>query len=73
MFADVILTIPGALSCFTAYIVLKIIYRLWFHPLAKFPGPKLAAATSCYEFYHSIIQDGTFPWRIKDMHEKYGT
>jgi hypothetical protein len=46
--------------------------RLYFSPLSKFPGPKLAAATLWYEFYFNIIRGGRFMWEIKRMHEKYG-
>ncbi|KAG6004627.1 hypothetical protein E4U21_000903 [Claviceps maximensis] len=57
-----------ALLCYVALIV----YRLYFHPLAGIPGPKLAAATSWYEFYYEVIGRGVFCWQIKRMHDMYG-
>lgn len=56
-----------------AYIVVGAIYRLYFHPLSKFPGPKLAAITHLYEFYFNLVKGGMFIWEIERMHEKYGT
>ncbi|KAL4998395.1 putative cytochrome P450 [Aspergillus recurvatus] len=50
----------------------SLIYRLYFHPLAGFPGPKLAAATRWYEFYYDVIQRGTYVYKVEEMHEKYG-
>lgn len=55
------------------YIGFGIIYRLYFHPLSKFPGPKLAAITHLYEFYYNLVQNGMFMWEVEKMHEKYGT
>ena len=55
------------------YPIFLIIYRLYFHPLAAFPGPKFAAATKWYEFYHDIIAGhGLFADQIREMHKKYG-
>lgn len=48
------------------------IYHLYFSPLARFPGPKLAASTRWYEFYHDCIRKGKFIYVIKEMHRKYG-
>lgn len=47
-------------------------YRLYFSPLAKFPGPKLAALTLWYEFYYDVIKRGKYTWKIADMHKQYG-
>jgi hypothetical protein len=55
------------------YISCGIIYRLYFHPLSKFPGPKLAAITHLYEFYYNLVQGGMFIWEVDNMHKKYGT
>ena len=54
------------------YIANVAIYRLYFSPLAKFPGRKLAALTLWYEFYHDYFRRGKYLWEIADMHAKYG-
>ncbi|KAH8600962.1 cytochrome P450 [Bisporella sp. PMI_857] len=47
-------------------------YRLFLSPLAKFPGPKLAALTGWYETYFDCIKRGRFWVEIEKMHEQYG-
>ena len=47
-------------------------YRLYFHPLSKFPGPKLAALTTWYEGYYDVVHRGRYLWEIERMHKKYG-
>jgi hypothetical protein len=54
------------------YLFVGAIYRLYFHPLAKFPGPKIAALTGWYEAYHDMYRRGMFIWKVQEMHEKYG-
>ena len=54
------------------YFVTLAIYRLYFSPLAKFPGPKLAGLTFNVEFYHDVIRRGQYTFEIAKMHEKYG-
>ncbi|MCJ1349230.1 hypothetical protein MMC31_007466 [Peltigera leucophlebia] len=54
------------------YFVFRSLYRLYFHPLRKFPGPKLAAITQGYEFYYDVFRGGMYIWEIEKMHQKYG-
>lgn len=61
------------LVLYTVYGISLAIYRVYFHPLSKYPGPKLAAATLWYEFYFDVVKRGRFAWEIKRMHEVYGT
>ena len=48
------------------------IYRIYFHPLARFPGPTLAIATYWYEFYYEIIQGARYTWKLEALHKQYG-
>ncbi|KAK2747755.1 hypothetical protein FQN57_001785 [Myotisia sp. PD_48] len=64
--------LPFAITAIFFYLGGLCVYRLFFHPLAKFPGPKLAAVTRYYEAYYDIIQNGQYTFKIKELHEKYG-
>ncbi|KAK0639802.1 cytochrome P450 family protein [Cercophora newfieldiana] len=57
---------------FILYTIFLAVYRLTFHPLAKFPGPKFTAASGWYEFYHDVILRGQFVYAAAKMHEEYG-
>ncbi|KAF4336116.1 isotrichodermin C-15 hydroxylase (cytochrome P-450 monooxygenase CYP65A1) [Fusarium beomiforme] len=53
-----------------SWIIGLVIYRLHFHPLAKFPGPKLAA---CSEFWYlRTWASGCYVHHMRDLHRKYG-
>jgi hypothetical protein len=60
----------GALGL--VYLLTLAFYRLYLHPLAKFPGPKIAAVSRYYEAYHDIIRGGQYTFEIAKMHKKYG-
>ena len=55
------------------YFAATVLYRLYLSPIAKFPGPKLAAVSFWYEFYYDVIKRGRYTWEIGRMHRKYGT
>ncbi|EMR65631.1 putative benzoate 4-monooxygenase cytochrome protein [Eutypa lata UCREL1] len=61
----------GIAAIFGVYSFVLVVYRLWFHPLAGFPGPKLLAATKWYEAYVDLFHHD-FPERLAKIHEKYG-
>ncbi|CAJ2509677.1 Uu.00g147030.m01.CDS01 [Anthostomella pinea] len=53
-----------------AYAAGIVVYRLFFHPLAKYPGPLLAKITDAHQLYHAWKGDRHLQfWR---MHEQYG-
>jgi hypothetical protein len=52
------------------YAVILSIYRLFFHPLARYPGPLLAKITDLYLTYHAW--KGTRHLEFYRCHEKYG-
>ncbi|KAF6224986.1 hypothetical protein HO133_010181 [Letharia lupina] len=61
-----------ALLTFSAYCISLAVYRLYLSPLARFPGPKLAALTLWYEFYYDVIKRGRYTWKIAELHERHG-
>ena len=60
-------------SGYCLYVIGLAVYRLYLHPLAKYPGPKLAALSRWYEFYYEVLPlKGQFTFHIQDLHRKYG-
>lgn len=57
---------------FTLYTIYGAIWRLYLSPLAKFPGPKLAALTLWVEFYYDVYLNGQYTAKLIKWHEKYG-
>lgn len=61
-----------ALILLLAYGVYGCVYRLYLSPLSSVPGPKLAALTGAYEMYYDLIEQARFPWKIEELHKRYG-
>ena len=47
------------------------VYQLYFHPLAKYPGPLLGRISPFYDLYHSYAGDKHLV--LYHLHQKYGT
>lgn len=56
-------------SLILAYIVSTIIYRLYFNPLAKYPGPLLARISTFPSYWHTLKQDRhIWLWRLQQQY-----
>ena len=66
------LSLPVITGAVLVYFVILAIYRLYLTPVAKFPGPKIAALSFWYEFYYDVIKRGKYTWEIEKMHQRYG-
>ena len=63
--------VSGLVGIWILYLVSLIVYRVYFHPLSHFPGPKLAAVTDLYEQYFDVVKRGVWIWEIERMHKVY--
>ncbi|KAH7413024.1 cytochrome P450 [Cadophora sp. MPI-SDFR-AT-0126] len=52
------------------YLATKVLWRLFFHPLSKYPGPKSFAATSLVNTYY--VFKATRVYKVAELHNKYG-
>ncbi|KAK6829899.1 hypothetical protein PG987_010483 [Apiospora arundinis] len=48
----------------------RAVRRLFFHPLSRYPGPRIAAVSDIWYAYHSLL--GRWPWAVEDVLKKYG-
>ncbi|KIK55316.1 hypothetical protein GYMLUDRAFT_47885 [Collybiopsis luxurians FD-317 M1] len=55
-----------------SYLGALTLYRLFLHPLRKYPGPPLAAVSGGYEAYLNIIKGGGLVTELVRLHEVYG-
>lgn len=53
------------------YVLNKVIYNLFFHPLRSYPGPLLARATSLPWVFYQVR--GRLPHILKTWHDDFGS
>ncbi|KAF2821517.1 trichodiene oxygenase [Ophiobolus disseminans] len=63
---------PALVGVALAYYGTLALYRLFLHPLTRFPGPKLAACSRWYEGYYDVILGGQYTKKIAELHKIYG-
>ncbi|KAI1770583.1 cytochrome P450 [Hypoxylon cercidicola] len=68
---DLRLIISGFIIFTVLYWSCVVVHRVFLSSLAKFPGPKLAAATSWYEAFFDL-HSANFPAVLEKLHDKYG-
>ncbi|KAI1423449.1 cytochrome P450 monooxygenase-like protein [Xylaria sp. FL1777] len=61
--------LAGLLSI-VAYYIVQAVYLLFFHPLAKYPGPKLAAISDLWWLWG--LSTDRLPFIVQDLHKKHG-
>lgn len=64
--------VSGSIALALLYFISSTVYYLYLSPISKIPGPKLAAATWWYEYYHDIVTYGKYIFQVMDMHKEYG-
>ncbi|KAI0485055.1 cytochrome P450 [Xylariaceae sp. FL0804] len=54
------------------YILITAAYRLFAHPLAHVPGPRLAGVSYWYECYYDVFRPAQYAFQIRALHQRYG-
>lgn len=65
--------VAAIFGAYFSYHTVLILYRLSpFHPLARFPGPRISHATQWYRTYYEVFKGGVMSKQLKKLHEVYG-
>lgn len=60
------------LGLYALYSIAVAVYRLTFHPLAKFPGPFLCRISYLQQCYYEAVLNGKLLQKLPEYHQKYG-
>ena len=64
--------LTGTFIAFAFFLLAKSIYRVTFHPLAAFPGPRWAALTSLYGASYDLHPNRSYCKQFAALHDRYG-
>ncbi|KAK8228037.1 cytochrome P450 monooxygenase-like protein [Phyllosticta capitalensis] len=54
------------------WVAWQAMYNIYFHPLARFPGPRAAAATRYWKAWVECFQEKSFCHELEKLHARYG-
>lgn len=66
-------TIWTAVLGWVIYKVCKGIYNVTFHPLARFPGPKVAGVTEWWKTWIEVVRGESMVHVLVKLHKQYGS
>jgi len=71
-----LVSFKSAATLVGVWVIYRVVVALYnispLHPLSRFPGPKIAAASYAYEAYYDWWRVGRYGKVIREMHEQYG-
>jgi len=51
---------------------IRVLHRIFFHPLSRYPGPWAAKATDWWKTYIEVVKQESMVDVLFQLHEKYG-
>lgn len=61
-----------AFATFVAYFLYTVVYNVYLHPLARFPGPPLARLSIYWKAYIECVLQKSFCDELRELHARYG-
>ena len=63
---------PSFILAAVLWVVCKAVYNVYFHPLAKYPGPALAAASLWWQIWVEVVNAQSLSLKLIELHSIYG-
>ncbi|KAL6703855.1 hypothetical protein ACN47E_008989 [Coniothyrium glycines] len=64
--------LTAALATILLYAAYTLVYNVYLHPLARFPGPPLAPLSIYWKAYVECVANRSFCHHLVELHERYG-